>query len=278
MTEHLKQNLDPRGVLTLKLDRPEVHNAFGEQLIAELTKVLEAAADNPAVRLLVLTGAGKSFSAGADMHWMSSMLAASADENEQDAQRLARMLRRLNYFPKPTIARINGPAFGGGVGLIACCDITIATEAAQFALTEVRLGLVPAVISPFVFRRLGESQSRRLFLTAERFDARTAQQLGLVQMVVAESELDNELDAAINTQIELLLQGGPTAIKHAKRLVFSVAGHDNTRQRQIDEDNARLIARLRVSEEGQEGLRAFLEKRLPSWRLTGNYSDLQDKE
>jgi len=275
MTEHLKQSIDPRGVMTLQLDRPEVHNAFGEQLIAELTKVLEVAADDPAVRLLVLTGAGKSFSAGADMHWMSSMLAASADENELDAQRLARMLRRLNYFPKPTIARINGPAFGGGVGLIACCDITIAIETAQFALTEVRLGLVPAVISPFVFRRLGESQSRRLFLTAERFDARNAQQLGLVQMVVTE----DELDAAINTQIELLLQGGPTAIKFAKRLVFSVAGHDNTRQRQIDEDNARLIARLRVSEEGQEGLRAFLEKRRPGWRHSNNGSggDAQTK-
>jgi len=262
MTQHLKQRLDSRGVLTLQLNRPEIHNAFGERMIRELTETLHAAGDDPAVRLVVLTGVGKSFSAGADMHWMSSMVGASVEENEQDAQKLARMLRRLNYFPKPTIARINGAAFGGGVGLVACCDITIATKSALFALTEVRLGLVPAVISPFVFRRLGESQSRRLFLSAERFGAKAAQQIGLVQMVVAPEDLDQ----AVETQITLLLEAGPTALKQAKRLVFSAANHDNTRQRQIDEDNARLIAKLRVSEEGQEGLRAFLDKRLPSWR------------
>jgi methylglutaconyl-CoA hydratase len=263
MTQHLKQRLDSRGVLTLQLNRPEIHNAFGERLIRELTETLHAAEDDAAVRLVVLTGVGKSFSAGADMNWMSSMVGASVEENEQDAQKLARMLRRLNYFPKPTIARINGAAFGGGVGLVACCDITIAAEPAQFALTEVRLGLVPAVISPFVFRRLGESQSRRLFLTAERFDAKAAQQMGLVQIVVTPEALDE----AVEAQVALLLQGGPAALKQAKRLVFNVAGHDNTRQRQIDEDNARLIAKLRVSEEGQDGLRAFLDKRLPSWRL-----------
>ncbi len=262
MTSHLQKHLDQRGVLTLQLDRPDVHNAFGEQLIRELTDALQSAADEPAVRILVLSGAGKSFSAGADMNWMRSMVAASAEENELDAQHLARMLRRLNYFPKPTIARIHGAALGGGVGLVACCDITIAADSAMFALTEVRLGLVPAVISPFVFRRIGESQARRYFLTAERFSAAQAQQIGLVQMVVP----GDELDAAVNTQLELLLQGGPNALKQAKRLVYNVAGHDNTRQRQIDEDNARLIARLRISEEGQEGLQAFLDKRLPSWR------------
>ncbi len=262
MSQHLQKTLDARGVLTLQLNRPEVHNAFGEQLIQEMIKALEAAGDDPAVRMLMVTGAGKSFSAGADVHWMSSMAAAGAEENEQDAQHLARMLRRLNYFPKPTLARVNGAAFGGGVGLLACCDIIIAADSAQFALTEVRLGLVPAVISPFVVRRMGESQSRRFFLTGERFDAHAAQQLGLVHSVTS----GFELDAAVNAQIDLLLQGGPMALKQAKRLVFNVAGHDNTRQRQIDEDNARLIARLRVSEEGQEGLRAFLEKRLPSWR------------
>ncbi len=262
MTQHLKQRLDSRGVLTLHLNRPEVHNAFGERLIRELTETLHAAEDDPAVRLVVLTGTGKSFSAGADVNWMSSMVGASVEENEQDAQRLARMLRRLNYFPKPTIARIQGAAFGGGVGLVACCDITIAADTAQFALTEVRLGLVPAVISPFVYRCLGESHARRYFLTAERFDAKAAQQIGLVQIVVPADGLDD----AVAEQVEMLLQGGPTALKQAKRLVFNVAGHDNTRQRQIDEDNARLIARLRVSEEGQDGLRAFLDKRLPSWR------------
>lgn len=269
MSSHLQQHLDQRGVLTLQLDRPEVHNAFGEQLIRELTEALESAANNPVVRALVLSGAGKSFSAGADMNWMQSMVAASAEENELDAQQMARMLRRLNYFPKPTIARIHGAALGGGVGLVACCDIAIASVSAIFALTEVRLGLVPAVISPFVFRRIGESQSRRFFLSAERFDANQAQQMGLVQLVVP----DGELDVTVAAQLELLLQGGPTALKQAKRLVYSVAGHDNTRQRQIDEDNARLIARLRVSEEGQEGLRAFLEKRLPSWRQGNTHSN-----
>jgi methylglutaconyl-CoA hydratase len=262
MSQHLLQELDSNGVLTLTLNRPDVHNAFAQQLILELTEALQNAADDPAVRILVLHGAGKSFSAGADMNWMSSMVNASAEENEQDAQLLARMLRRLNYFPKPTIARVHGAAFGGGVGLVACCDIAIAADSAQFALTEVRLGLVPAVISPFVFRRIGESQARRYFLTAERFDAATAERIGLVQLVVPA----NELDATLARQIELLLQGGPHALKQAKKLVFSVAGHDNTRQRQIDEDNARLIARLRVSEEGQDGLRAFLDKRDPSWR------------
>ncbi len=262
MSQHLQQTLDPHGVLTLQLNRPDVHNAFGQQLIQEMTKALEDAGDNPQVRMVVVTGAGKSFSAGADMHWMSSMVTASAEENELDAQHLARMLRRLNYFPKPTIARINGAAFGGGVGLLACCDIIIAADSAQFALTEVRLGLVPAVISPFVVRRMGESQSRRFFLTGERFDARAAQQLGLVHLVVSSADLD----AAMHAQIELLLEAGPTALKQAKRLVFNMAGHDNTRQRQIDEGNARLIARLRVSAEGQEGLRAFLEKRMPLWR------------
>ena len=266
MSQHLLQHLAPNGVLTLTLNRPEVHNAFAEQLIRELTEALQRAADDPAVRILVLAGAGKSFSAGADMNWMSSMVAASAEENELDAQHLARMLRRLNYFPKPTIGRIHGAAFGGGVGLAACCDISIAADTAQFALTEVRLGLVPAVISPFVFRRIGESQARRYFLTAERFDAATAQRIGLVQLVVPLAELDD----TVNGQLGLLLQGGPNALKHAKRLVFNVAGHDNTRQRQMDEDNARLIARLRVSEEGQEGLRAFLDKREPGWRNSRN--------
>lgn len=268
MSSHLQQQLAPNGVLTLQLDRPDVHNAFGEQLIRELTEALQTAADDPAVRILVLSGAGKSFSAGADMNWMRSMVAASAEENELDAQHLARMLRRLNYFPKPTIARIHGAAFGGGVGLVACCDIAVAADSAMFALTEVRLGLAPAVISPFVFRRIGEGQARRFFLTAERFNAAQAQRMGLVQLVVP----SDELDTTIAAQVALLLQGGPNALKQAKRLIYSAAGHDNTRQRQIDEDNAHLIARLRVSDEGQEGLRAFLDKRMPSWcpPLPGN--------
>jgi methylglutaconyl-CoA hydratase len=262
MNDQLHQQLDKRGVLTLTLNRPDIHNAFGPELIQQLTQTLEAAADNPEVRVLVLGGNGKSFSAGADMNWMRSMVSAGTEENELDAQQLARMLRRLNYFPKPTIARVHGATMGGGVGLVACCDMAIAADTAQFALTEVRLGLIPAVISPFVFRRIGEGNARRYFLTAERFSAAQAQQLGLVQEVVDTEQLDNR----INELLSMLLQGGPSALKHAKKLIFQVSGHDNTRQRQMDEDNAQLIARLRVAEEGQEGLNAFLEKRRPVWQ------------
>lgn len=261
MSAQLLQVLDPEGVLTLTLNRPEVHNAFGDELIAELSDVLERTDDDPAVRAIVLTGTGTSFSAGADMNWMRGMIAASAEENEQDALRLARMLRRLNYHGKPTIARINGSALGGGVGLVACCDITIAADGARFGLTEVRLGLVPAVISPYVFRRIGERNARRYFLTGERFDAQRARDMGLVQDVVA----PGELDVAIRARLDDLLRGGPQAVRHSKKLVFAAANIDATRQRQADQDNARLIARLRVSEEGQEGLVAFLDKRAPAW-------------
>lgn len=262
MTDQLKQELDGNGVLTLTLNRPDVHNAFGDELIAELSDVFERTDDDPQVRAIVLTGAGSSFSAGADMNWMRSMVGAGAEENEQDALRLARMLRRLNYHGKPTVARINGPAMGGGVGLIACCDITIAADSARFGLTEVRLGLVPAVISPYVFRRIGEGNARRYFLTGERFDAQRAREMGLVQDVVSATDLDT----AVRLRLEDLLQGGSQALRQAKKLVYSVANIDATRQRQGDQDNARLIARLRVSEEGQEGLTAFLDKREPAWR------------
>lgn len=261
MSAQLLQSVGPDGVLTLTLNRPDVHNAFGDELVGTLSDILERTDDDPAIRAIVLTGAGASFSAGADMNWMRGMIAASAEENEQDALRLARMLRRLNYHGKPTIARVNGPAIGGGVGLVACCDITIASEAARFGLSEVRLGLVPAVISPYVFRRIGERNARRYFLTGERFDAVRAREIGLVQDVVPAGDLD----AAVRARIDELLRGGPQAVRHSKKLVFSAANIDATRQRQADQDNARLIARLRVSEEGQEGLAAFLDKRAPAW-------------
>ena len=262
---HLLQHLDHRGVLTLTLNRPEVHNAFGEQLIAEMAAVLQRSGEDPAVRMLIITGAGKSFSAGADIGWMRNMIAASAEENEQDALRLAQMLRRLNYHSKPTIARVNGPAYGGGVGLVACCDLVIAADNCQFALTEVLLGLVPAVISPYVIRRIGERNARRYFLNAERFDAQKARDIGLLQEVVAAEGLD----AAVDRQIDQVLRAGPHAVRHSKKLVFQMANIDSTRQRQVDQDNARLIARLRVSEEGQEGLNAFLEKRSAAWMPDG---------
>lgn len=255
LTEH-------RGsTLWLTLNRPEVHNAFGDRLIAELTQALKAAETDDSVRAIVLTGAGDTFSAGADMNWMRSMAEASETENRDDALRLAALLRTLNFHPKPTIARVNGSAFGGGLGLIACCDIVIAVEDAAFAFTEVRLGLVPAVISPYVVRRLGERHARRFFLTAERFNANRAMRLGLVRELAS----PETLDAMIEQQLRWLSQGGPNAVAEAKALVLAVSGVDLAAQEKLDLQTAELIARLRVSPEGQEGLTAFLEKRKPGW-------------
>ena len=257
----IKLNRNDNGVMTLCMHRPEVHNAFNPQMIGELTETLSSAGQDPAIRLVVITGTGKSFSAGADLNWMRSLVDASQQDNENDALHLAKLLRTLNYLPKPTVARVNGPAFGGGVGLIAACDITIAVENARFALSEARLGLVPAVISPYVFRRIGEGNARRYFMTAERFDAGQALQMGLVQQCTSMEDLDHAVDAVIAA----LLKGGPFAVSGCKQLVFAVSGHDASKQRRLDQYTAKLIAALRVSDEGQEGLAAFLEKRLPGW-------------
>jgi methylglutaconyl-CoA hydratase len=257
----LTSNIDKRGVLTLCMNRPHVHNAFDAQMIGELTTALIAADRDDAVRLVVITGAGACFSAGADLNWMRSLVDASRGENERDALQLARLMRSLNYLSKPTLARINGAAFGGGVGLIAACDIAVAADNARFGLTEVRLGLVPAVISPYVMRRIGETHARRYFLTAERFDSVRAREIGLVQQVVGIEQLDTSVEETVRN----VLSGGPSAVAHAKQLVFGMAGHDYEAQKAIDERTARLIADLRVSEEGQEGLAAFLEKRKPGW-------------
>lgn len=252
---------DKRGVLTLCMNRPQVHNAFDAGMIHDLTTALKSADQDDDVRLVVITGAGSCFSAGADLNWMRSLIDASQDQNERDALQLAGLMRGLNYLSKPTIARINGAAFGGGLGLIAACDIGIATDTARFALTETRLGLVPAVISPYVIRRIGETHARRYFLSAERFDSLRACEIGLIQQSVAAAELD----AVVADLIAKILEGGPLAVKQSKQLVFEISGHSAASQKLIDESNARLIARLRVSDEGQEGLAAFLEKRKPGW-------------
>ena len=252
---------DKRGVLTLCMNRPEVHNAFDAEMIQELTGALKAADQDDAVRMVVITAKGSCFSAGADLNWMRSLVNASQDENERDALRLAELMRNLNYLSKPTIARINGAAFGGGVGLIAACDITIAVDSARFGLTEARLGLVPAVISPYVIRRIGETHARRYFLSAERFDSQRAYDIGLVQQIVSSEQLDEVVEDTIGQ----VLKGGPAAVSHGKQLVFEIAGHNADTQKITDEHTARLIARLRVSREGQEGLAAFLEKRKPDW-------------
>lgn len=246
-------------MVRLRLNRPGLHNAFDAALIAELTVALELVGADPGARVLVLEGAGASFSAGADLHWMRGMAAATEDENRTDALALARLMRTLDGLPKPSIARVHGAAFGGGVGLVACCDIAIGVPDARFGLTETKLGLLPAVISPYVIAAIGARQARRWFASAELFDAQTALQIGLLHQVVPLEQLDS----AVQRQIDLLLKAGPLATAGAKSLVTRVL-RDNDPQHQ-DDANAALIASLRVSAEGQEGLMAFLEKRAPGW-------------
>lgn len=252
-------NLREGPVARLRLNRPDLHNAFDAVLIAALTGALEAVALDDSVRVVVLEGEGVSFSAGADLNWMRGMAAASEEENRTDALALARLMRTLDELPRPTIAAVQGAAFGGGVGLVACCDIAVASADAKFGLTESKLGLLPAVISPYVIEAIGARQARRWFATAELFDASTALQIGLVHQVVS----PDALGTAVQRQIDLLLKAGPHASSQAKALVRRVTG-ERDRDR-LDADNASLIARLRVSEEGQEGLGAFLEKRKPRW-------------
>ena len=247
------------GVATLTLNRPELHNAFDDRLIADLTQELNRLEADPAVRAVVLAASGKSFSAGADLNWMRRMAGYSKQENFRDAMDLAELMLTLNELNKPTIARVQGAAYGGGVGLVACCDIAIASEAASFRLSEVALGLIPAVISPYVIQAIGERQARRYFLTAERFTAQEAQYLGLVHQVVPAEALDETVASVLTT----LDNNGPAAIKAAKELIRAV-GHspiDNT----LIEDTASRIAEIRASAEGREGVDAFLNKRKTAW-------------
>ncbi|MDZ4814100.1 MAG: enoyl-CoA hydratase-related protein [Pseudomonadota bacterium] len=251
------------AIAQIRLNRAEVHNAFDDQLIAALINLLEQLAHDDAIRAIVLSGEGNSFSAGADLQWMRRMAAASEMDNRADAEKLARLMRTLAFFPKPTLARVNGVALGGGVGLIACCDIAIAVDSARFGLNEARLGLAPAVISPYVIDAIGARQARRWFQTAEQFDAAHALRINLVHEVVTADQLDATCDRVLKT----LLANGPSAVGECKHLVDRIAGRSIEDQRIIDADNAALIARLRVSAEGQEGLSAFLEKRKAAYSL-----------
>lgn len=249
------------AIARLTMNRPEVHNAFDDALIADLTRAIDELDRDDGVRAVVLTGEGASFSAGADLNWMRGMAKAGEDENRADSLRLARLMRRLQFLSKPTIARVNGAAFGGGVGLVACCDIAIAAEGAKFALSEVKLGLVPAVISPYVIAAIGLRQARRLFVTGEIFGATQALSIGLVHETVAA----DALDGAVERVLGLLGKGGPVAQDEAKRLALAMGGMTEQDMETVDERNAGLIARLRVSPEGQDGLSAFLDKGLPAW-------------
>jgi methylglutaconyl-CoA hydratase len=249
------------GTARVVLDRPQVHNAFDDGLIAELTAALQALDRDPAVRVVVLTGSGSTFSAGADLNWMRAMAAAGEAENRADALRLAALMRTLNFLSKPTIARVNGSAYGGGVGLVACCDLAIGVDGAKFSLSEVKLGLVPAVISPYVVQAIGARHARRLFVSGEVFEADEAQRIGLLH----QRAFGGELDEAVDRAVHFLGKGGPLAQAEAKRLALRMAGETVEAAEARDAENATLIARLRVSAEGQEGLGAFLAKRAPAW-------------
>jgi methylglutaconyl-CoA hydratase len=251
-----------RGAIAeIALNRPQIHNAFDDALIAALTQALAAAEADPEIRAVVLTGNGSCFSAGADLNWMRGMAGASEQENCADSLRLAQLMRNLQFLSKPTIARVNGSAYGGGVGLVACCDIAIGVDTAKFALSEVKLGLVPAVISPYVVAAIGLREARRLFITGEVFDAATAARIGLLHAAVSASDLDE----AIERQVYLLAKAGPLAQREAKQLALRIGGVERAEAERIDTANAALIARLRVSKEGQHGLTAFLDKRAPAW-------------
>ena len=252
-------DIDDLGVAQVRLNNPDKHNAFDDEIIGELTEAFVAIADNSNVRVMVLGSEGKSFSAGADLEWMKRMASYSYDENLRDASALALMLKTLNEIPQPTIARIQGPAFGGAVGLVSCCDMAMAASAASFSLSEVKIGLVPATISPYVIAAIGQRAVRRYFVTAERFDAHRAMEIGLVNEVVDAEQLDQE----IARLIDAVLANGPQAIIAAKRLVFDIAGKPIDQQ--LIDSTCENIAAIRVSEQGQEGLQAFLEKRKPHW-------------
>jgi methylglutaconyl-CoA hydratase len=247
------------GSARITLNRPEIHNAFDDRLIAELTAALAALARDDAVRVVVLTGSGKSFSAGADLNWMRRTSTYGEAENLADARALAKLMATLNELPKPTLARVNGAALGGGTGLVACCDIAVASSHAMFGTTEVRLGLIPAVIGPYVVAAIGVRQARRLMLTGERIGAAEAARIGLVHEVVAA----DDLDAAIATILDHLLKGGPDALAAAKRLVHDLGGRPI--EPELIDDTARRIAALRATPEAREGVAAFLDKRQASW-------------
>ncbi len=247
------------AVLTVALNRPEVHNALTPTMMKELTAVFQSIPTREDVRVVVLTGNGRSFCAGADLSFMRAAADYSFVENVQDGEAIFDLMLMVEQCPRPVIGRVNGAAIGGGVGLVSCCDIVVAVDRAKFGFSEARLGIVPAVISPFVLARIGAANARELFLTGERFDADHAQHIGLVNYLVPEEELDT----AVNERIEQLLQAAPGAQAAAKALIQQVNHQPKAAMRDY---TANLIARLRDSDEGREGMSAFLQKRKPWWQ------------
>ena len=242
----------------ITLSNPDKHNAFDDELIKGLTGAFTLLGEDEEIRVVVLAGEGKSFSAGADLNWMKRMAGYSHADNLEDARALALLMKTINFLPKPVIGLVQGAAFGGGVGLVACCDMVLASERASFCLSETKLGLIPAVISPYVVDAIGARTARRYFLTAERFDADQALSLGLIH----EKVVPEELELRGLELIDQLLSVGPAAVAAAKDLIFAV---DRPVTEAVIEDTARRIADIRASDEGREGLSAFLEKRKPSW-------------
>lgn len=253
-------SLDQRGVATVTLNRPLVHNAFDDQLIAQLTNMFKRVGQDDKVRVMILAANGKSFCAGADLNWMKRMTDYSYEQNLADATALADMFLALNELPKPTIARIQGAAFGGAVGLVACCDMAIGSKLSKFCLSEVKLGLIPATISPYVIDAIGARLARRYFTTAEVFSSRRARRIGLLSEAVTEEELDT----TIAELVEHLLKNAPHAVAAAKQLIFDI--RDTPAGEELLNLTSSRIAATRVSAEGQEGLNAFLQKRRPNWR------------
>ena len=247
------------SVATIWMNRPDRHNAFDENLIAELTAAFQALETDESVRVAVLAGRGKSFSAGADLNWMKRAAGYTVEQNLADARQLATMLRTLAELRKPTIARVHGAALGGGMGLAAACDLCVASTAASFATSEARFGLIPATIGPYVLRAIGARQASRYFLTAERMDARRAWELGLAHELTE----PDELDARIRDIVNALVAGGPQAQAAAKDLIRALA--DRPVDDALVKDTAQRMARIRATPEAKEGLSAFLEKRLPNW-------------
>jgi methylglutaconyl-CoA hydratase len=245
-------------IATVTLRRPEVHNAFNAQVMEDLSNAFNALSADERLHGVVLTGEGRSFSAGADISMMQETSTLTEEQNLAEALRLADLMHTINTFPCPVVARVNGTAMGGGIGLVAVCDIAIAAENARFAFSEVKLGIAPAAISPYVVRKIGETNARVLFTTGERFSAARAHTIGLVHAVVPPEQLDDAVDKALHE----LLSSAPTAIRTCKALALNIGSMNYENARSY---TAELIAHLRVSEEGQEGLQAFLEKRKPAW-------------
>lgn len=256
--------LEPKNkVAWLTLNRPEVHNAFNAAMISELEDAFQKVKEDSSIRAVVMTGRGKSFCAGADLNWMREIIRYSFDQNLQESLQLAELLHRIYSLPKPTVAMVNGTAIGGGNGFLSACDITVASKKAKVGLSEVKIGLIPAAISPYVIRKIGESHAREYFLTGKRVTAEEAYRIGLFNEVVPQEKLQEKVEEIVG----MLLTSGPEAMAQCKELLFKVPSMSLEEAKSY---TARMIAHLRVSDEGQEGMAAFLEKRKPRWS--------QDKE